>query len=178
MMMGSRFAWRYANLRQGLDRQGSQLRKLQPAASTIAAARAAHASSQRRNLKRNLYGVRRVANPKWKTRLPGLFGRRHKRSASCDLRRQPAAIVCEQKFSTTANVHDIDVRWHSCDMCERKFKRVGHLKQHRADVHDIGVRWHSCDMCEQQFKQSQHLKQHRAAARAATSAAARAATSC
>ena len=111
-------------------RQGSQRRELQPAAATSAAARAAHASSQRRNLKRNLYGVRRVADPKWKTRVQGLFGRLPKISASGDLRRQPVAIVCEQKFSTTANVHDIDVRWHSCDMCEQKFKSAFQLKSH------------------------------------------------
>ena len=92
-----------------------------------------------------------------------MFGRRPKRSASGDLRRQPAAIVCEQKFSTTANVHDIDLRfWHSCDMCERKFKEANNLKRHRANVHDIDVRWHSCDMCEQTFKYAGHLKRHRA----------------
>ena len=60
-------------------RQRSQRRKLQPPAATSAAARAAHASSQRHNLKRKiepgLYG--RMANPKWKTRVPGLFGMRH-----------------------------------------------------------------------------------------------------
>ena len=57
----------------------SQRRKLQPPAATSAAARAAHASSQRHNLKRKiepgLYGC--SANPKWKTRVPGLFGMRH-----------------------------------------------------------------------------------------------------
>ena len=75
---------------------------------------------------------------------------------------QPAAIVCEQKFSTTANVHDIDARWHSCDMCEQQFKKASHLRQHRAHVHDIDVRWHSCDMCEQKFKYASYLKRHRA----------------
>ena len=47
-------------------------------------------------------------------------------------------------------------------MCEQKFKRAAHPKQHRANVHDIDVRWHSCDMCEQKFKSASTLTRHRA----------------
>ena len=78
-------------------------------------------------------------------------------------RRFTQAARCDCVRAATANVHDIDVRWHSCDMCEQTFKYAGTLKQHRAFVHDIDVRWHSCDMCEQKFKYASYLKRHRAA---------------
>ena len=51
------------------------------------------------------------------------------------------------------------LQWLSC---EYKCKCASDLKRHRADVHDINVRWHACDMCEYKSKRAVHLKQHRA----------------
>ena len=62
-----------------------------------------------------------------------------------------AAIDVDERVTTSQyrdNVHDINVRWHSCDMCEKKFKIEQVLNVHCANMHDIDVRWHSCDMCE------------------------------
>ena len=55
-----------------------------------------------------------------------------------------------------------EARCYPCDMCEKTFKQVGALKQHRAFVHDIDVRWHPCDICEKKFKDAGNLKRHRA----------------
>jgi glutaredoxin len=48
--------------------------------------------------------------------------------------------------------------------CEYKTKQKRTLKQHKADVHDIGVTWHHCDVseCEYKTKQKRTLKQHKA----------------
>ena len=35
--------------------------------------------------------------------------------------------------------HDINVVWHSCDLCSYKCKKKGHLKQHKQSIHDIDV---------------------------------------
>ena len=61
-----------------------------------------------------------------------------------------------------ADVHDINVRWHSCNMCEQRFKDAGELKRHRANVHNINAQWHPCNMCEWKFKEAGTLTRHRA----------------
>ena len=117
-------------------RQGSQRRKLQPPAATSAAARAAHASSQRHNLKRKiepgLYG--RMANPKWKTRVPGLFGMRHwvdpqHKEAFI---RELEAIKTKQGMKYSSTAHTTTRLKHL-----RQYKREvkGILLQHAQKVH-------------------------------------------
>ena len=50
----------------------------------------------------------------------------------------------------------------ACTLCDKRFKKAGHLKQHRADVHNIGVVWHQCTLCDGRFKQTGNLNKHRA----------------
>ena len=60
----------------------------------------------------------------------------------------------------------MSVKIYRCDVdgCEKKFKRNGTLKQHKADVHDINVKWYRCDVdgCNERFKQKGALKTHKA----------------
>ena len=48
------------------------------------------------------------------------------------------------------------------DGCGKRFKRNGHLKQHKAVAHDIGVVWHRCEVdgCGKRFKRRGTLYDH------------------
>ncbi len=85
--------------------------------------------------------------------------RRHQ----CD---QPGCVARFQKPSDLkrhkADVHNIDVVWHKCNLCTKSFKQSGDLNRHRAFVHNIGVVWHDCNLCTMSFKQSCRLNQHKA----------------
>ena len=47
---------------------------------------------------------------------------------------------------------------HSCDQCDKQYKRKEHLQQHTTSQHTN--QRHTCDQCGKQFKRSQHLKRH------------------
>ena len=64
---------------------------------------------------------------------------------SLDAARQSAVLGSqwrdvESLKAHRSRAHGIDVQWHSCDMCEKRFKYAGVLKRHRVDVHDNDVR--------------------------------------
>ena len=65
-----------------------------------------------------------------------------------------------------ANVHDVAVTWHRCDVegCVYKAKQACVLRRHMADVHDVDVTWHLCDVeeCVYRAKHASDLKRHMA----------------
>ena len=62
---------------------------------------------------------------------------------------------------------------HICDHCQKEFKHASKLKQHKADVHDIDVTWHTCDQegCDKKFKQAGNLNRHMSSRHSAVYAA-------
>ena len=60
-----------------------------------------------------------------------------------------------------ASTHDIDVKWHKCDLCDYQCKYASHLKEHKANIHDIGVVWFECDIChDYKSKQKSRITRH------------------
>ena len=49
-----------------------------------------------------------------------------------------------------------------CNCCEKEFKQLSNLKQHKAFVHNIDVTWYECNCCEKEFKKKGSLKRHKA----------------
>ena len=57
-----------------------------------------------------------------------------------------------------ADIHDTNIKWFCCDMCEFKCKRGSNLKTHLANIHDINVEWFCCDTCPYRSKTRSNLK--------------------
>ncbi len=81
--------------------------------------------------------------------------------------------ICDKNFGTAAklkqhkaDIHDIDVVWHECDVgeCEYKSKNKYKLKRHQANIHDIDVVWYHCGVkdCDYKCKDIHNLKKHEA----------------
>lgn len=79
--------------------------------------------------------------------------------------------LCDKIFASKAklnrhqaNIHDIGVVWHYCDIeeCNYKCKDKYNLKKHKAHIHDIGVKWNYCPVegCNEKFKISSDLRRH------------------
>lgn len=79
--------------------------------------------------------------------------------------------ICNKEFATKsklnrhlANIHDIGVIWHYCDIeeCDYKCKEQYNLKKHKAHIHDINVKWNYClvEGCNEKFKISSDLHRH------------------
>ena len=62
-------------------------------------------------------------------------------------------------------VHNIDVKWHYCDIdqCEFKSKTNENLKRHKECIHNLDVKWYYCDIyqCEFKSKTNENLKRHK-----------------
>ena len=56
---------------------------------------------------------------------------------------------------------ELGTKMHSCDLCDYKSKRKGHLKRHKQNKHNIGVVWHRCDLCSFKCNQKCNLKRHK-----------------
>lgn len=57
---------------------------------------------------------------------------------------------CKQRVTVNthlASIHDINVNWHSCDMCENT-------------CHDSNATWVSCTMCKYKCKKPSTLTRH------------------
>lgn len=75
-----------------------------------------------------------------------------------------ACDFCPKKFTGKFRLDEhramhLDVRKHQCSDCEKSFKKVRHLNDHRKTVHANG-RLVTCDKCEKCFKDRKGLRQH------------------
>ena len=61
-----------------------------------------------------------------------------------------------------AFAHNIDVVWHSCDLCEKQFKNAKTLNRHKTYVHEIRLVLLHCleENCDRKFKTRGDLKVH------------------
>ena len=46
-----------------------------------------------------------------------------------------------------------------CHICQYRFRRISHLRQHIQEVHEKERRF-SCDLCNRLFKRAEHLRKH------------------
>ena len=76
--------------------------------------------------------------------------------------------LCNSQFKTNSNLkhhkmqaHNIDVTWIKCDLCDSQFKTNDKLKSHKMQAHNINVTWKKCDLCDSQFKSNGNLKHHK-----------------
>lgn len=75
--------------------------------------------------------------------------------------------LCDKRFKLPlslrvhlAGVHNIDVTWHDCHICSKRCKMACHLRKHLAYMHDIDVTWHDCHLCDKRCKQAVNLRTH------------------
>ena len=47
------------------------------------------------------------------------------------------------------------------DDCNYNSKNTGKIKRHKANIHNIDVKWHYCNLCSYKCKQKSSIKQHK-----------------